>query len=885
MASLPRRGLYPLEDTEGARQEVRDQFQRVLAPLAFFPAAYTRLRSSFRKELPLPDAAPAEKPVPVPISLAALLQLVQRRLELGPSWAHLPSRPQAAFRGIILAEVRHIFKDLQRSLHDQAFGAQTNRELYQHLVAYIGLVSQHLFLHYLCLLEHRSKMGVFTDCANLTRFSAQLTLDCSAFLNVAAVRHRLVMEMKTARSRRPESARRDLVPLAQVPKETLGCRLGFTISHFIRLTKPLVPTARKKVAEEVKELENLPSLDMNKVKQLNLPTAKEISFLKKMTCAAVRVPCPSASREKMKPQRIKRTTSGLKRSQSLPNMRAGRLLADELGIHIRPRRLSPDLPCHYADSAEDWELRGSERLDEDLQRLVQGCIVKSSPGQGKQNDDLELPPLIKALTRRKANELHEEHLQTTLSALQREEYVERERRNTIIAAPASHPQAATINVQVHDRMVVKAADLQVSDRVFLEAVVLEKCPPIYNHLLGEINDATLKSLDANLSTGEEVREMYKELMNTISEDHLKFDAGPLIESPAVDIDLSGCFASSTLTRRKNEQVINDELSKILPAGPYSPEEVVDTPQTPNLPFKKKSSKKEYASWLKWWKKTFNTDDYLTYIATKESDYLAVIFHLYNFVGEEEEEEKMQQAAVDEAEVRAQEKAKRAAIKEALGLPRKEDKIESGHSEGIAMERVSTPDVVEDVRLWQGGLGTLGDSDHKPEDLRALQRRLERLWVVLHFSERERMDMAIKYSSHPYYLLLPDMLQAWEEAARSIQDRELLLAELEKFELTASDPNRLFSLEPQAYARRMQEGATRNRLRSELAQYDSELYVILTHIREAFNDTVTFKGRPYLKKMEWDTVEMLYWLQQERRASAMSTAVYRGSPGRKLPPLG
>ncbi|KAJ7307476.1 hypothetical protein JRQ81_009497 [Phrynocephalus forsythii] len=147
-----------------------------------------------------------------------------------------------------------------------------------------------------------------------------------------------------------------------------------------------------------------------------------------------------------------------------------------------------------------------------------------------------------------------------------------------------------------------------------------------------------------------------------------------------------------------------------------------------------------------------------------------------------------------------------------------------------------------------------------------------------------MDMAIKYSSHPYYLMLPDMLQAWEEAARSIQDRELVLAELEKFEQAASDPNRLFSLEPQAYAQRQREARTRNRLRSELAQYDSELYVILTHIREAFNDTVTFKGRPYLEKMEWDTVEMLYWLQQERRAGAMNRALQKGSHRWKLPPL-
>ncbi|XP_063002363.1 coiled-coil domain-containing protein 87 [Elgaria multicarinata webbii] len=869
MASPSTGQLYGLADTEGAALELHELYQRILAPLSLFPASFTRVKSSFPSERP--SAVPSvHSAVPVPISLTALLQMVKARLEPGPQWAHVPSRDRQVFREVILLEVKHIFKDVQHSLYDPAFSAQTNRELYQQLVVYIGLVCQHLFLHYLRVMDHRHQLGIFTDCANLTRFSAQLSLDCSSLLNVAAVRHRLVMEMKTPQNRPPESPTKPLSPQGQSRTRNLGCRLGFTISYFIRLTRPHVPTLKQKMAKDIKELEELPLLDMDKIKQLNLPRPEKSAFLGQMTCAAITTPCPraTASKDQTKLHRAKRATSTiLKRSQSLPNMRVGQLLADELGICIQHRPLSPDLPCHY-ESTEDGEFGGTIGLAEDLRRLVQGSVLKTSPWKGEQDDDLELPPLIKALTWRKANEVRQEQLQRMQSSLQKEESSERQRRDTIISAPASHPQAATVNFAVHDKLVVKAADLQVSERSYVEAMAMEKCPPIYNHLLGEINAATIKSLDANLSTGEEVREMYKELKGTIPKDYLKFDLGPLTEPDAANIDLSVCFASSTLARKKCERIINEKLSKILPTGPYSPEEVVDTPMTPNLPFKRKKAKKEFASWLKWWKASFNTDNYLKYLSTKEADYLPVIFHLYDF-GEAEQLQWMQ-PVLDQAEIKEQEKVKKEVIKEATKIQSTKEEFQAG--------KWNTNSVM------MGGLGAFLSCDHKDEDLRVLQRRLERLWTVLHFSERERLDMAIKYSSNQYYLLLPDMLQAWEEAARFIQDRELLLAEMERFEQTASDPNRLFDREPQSFMLRIEESKTRSRQRAELGQFDAELYVILNHIKKTFDDTVTFRGRPYLEKMEWDTVEMLYWLQQERRASALWRGVKKGGQRRKLPPI-
>ena len=46
----------------------------------------------------------------------------------------------------------------------------------------------------------------------------------------------------------------------------------------------------------------------------------------------------------------------------------------------------------------------------------------------------------------------------------------------------------------------------------------------------------------------------------------------------------------------------------------------------------------YNSWLAWWKNTLNTDDYMKFLATQESDFLSHIFHLYDSDLEEDDED-------------------------------------------------------------------------------------------------------------------------------------------------------------------------------------------------------------------------------------------------------
>uniref|UniRef100_A0A4W4HMC9 Uncharacterized protein n=1 Tax=Electrophorus electricus TaxID=8005 RepID=A0A4W4HMC9_ELEEL len=173
---------------------------------------------------------------------------------------------------------------------------------------------------------------------------------------------------------------------------------------------------------------------------------------------------------------------------------------------------------------------------------------------------------------------------------------------------------------------------------------------------------------------------------------------------------------------------------------------------------------------------------------------------------------------------------------------------------------------------RGGQGAVDNHTHTmPEGDEQVQARLERIWTTLHLSETQRLDMAIKYSSatHLQNPMCPQAIVAWEKATNLIQQREKVLLQLEQFEKVASDPNRFFQ---RGYngtsAARMEEASSREKLQSQIAALDKLLSQIIHHIAVTFKDTVTYKGRPYGEKMRWDCVEMLYWLQQERRAQAL-----------------
>ncbi|XP_051544052.1 coiled-coil domain-containing protein 87-like [Myxocyprinus asiaticus] len=73
---------------------------------------------------------------------------------------------------------------------------------------------------------------------------------------------------------------------------------------------------------------------------------------------------------------------------------------------------------------------------------------------------------------------------------------------------------------------------------------------------------------------------------------------------------------------------------------------------------------------------------------------------------------------------------------------------------------------------------------------------------------------------------------------------------------------------------MEEASQREKLKTQISAVNKELSEITGHITTRFNDIITYKGRPYCEKMHWDCIEMLYWLQQERRVQSLEMFVKR-----------
>uniref|UniRef100_A0A663FJL6 Coiled-coil domain containing 87 n=1 Tax=Aquila chrysaetos chrysaetos TaxID=223781 RepID=A0A663FJL6_AQUCH len=221
------------------------------------------------------------------------------------------------------------------------------------------------------------------------------------------------------------------------------------------------------------------------------------------------------------------------------------------------------------------------------------------------------------------------------------------------------------------------------------------------------------------------------------------------------------------------------------------------------------------------------DDYLEFVAATGSDFLHAIFHLRDSDGEEEPAE-APQPRHDPAP--------------ALAEP-----YEKG--------------------LWKPAL-----PGPALAGLERLQKRLCRLWAALGVPSWERLEMAVKYGAGGALARLPAALEAWEAAADGILRRELLLVRLERLEERGSDPGRFFRGGPASATERAGEARARGRLHAALARCEARLSPALRHLRDGFGDTVTFRGRPYAEKMRRDVVEMLYQLQQRRRAGALQAAL-------------
>lgn len=655
-------------------------------------------------------------------------------------------------------------------------------------------------------------------------------------------------------------------------KTFTGCLSTLTMGYFVKLSRPHIERPRPQRVEDLREIHSIPPLDLSKVYHLlRCPQKREDSF-SSMHCQAVRTPCPVLCSKGPKSAQQTRASrvANLNRCQSLPNLRMGELLTEELGIHMK-RFLSQTSLLPPISATPDVEVSAAD----DLRKLMEPSKEQMLPSGEDLGDDAELPPLIRALNHSKVNTSKLMNMQERIKVLTEKEEVKL-REDTILSEKQACPQSDAVYLHIPNKPTLKTADVQISNRIFLDVGDIKKYPPIYNEFLGEIEPATINRLDKSLSKGEDVRDVYSELKNSIPTDHLQFDQDPCIEPYAANVDLSKYMTSSTLTRRREERVINPELTNLIQHDQFSTGPKTNDQQEQPTSQDHRGSQTQ-SSWIKQWKETLNLDNYLKYVSSQDTDYLGVVFHLYNSDDSEDEDQAAIEAATKQLEEKKKEKAKLLA-------------------QIWSMKEQRFPGMWNPNSIMLGGLGGIsGFGAVEPEmeeeeariaaELEAIQSRLEAIWKSLHVPEGERLDMAIKYSSREYQALIPKAVDAWEKATEVILQREQLMEKLEKFEQTASDPNRFFQRGYEgSFAARQKEAKERKALHFQISKTEAELLKMLQKIKRTYKDTVTYKGRPYLEKMQWDKTEMLYWIHQERRKISMGIDPKKENLCAMLPPL-
>lgn len=299
----------------------------------------------------------------------------------------------------------------------------------------------------------------------------------------------------------------------------------------------------------------------------------------------------------------------------------------------------------------------------------------------------------------------------------------------------------------------------------------------------------------------------------------------------------------------------------------------------------------------------SAEDYQRYTSIRDSDYLALIFHLYD--SEEDVDSADERDALLESEMKKEKERRNQKLEKMMeaknkyeggfwnansilmgGLGKHPD-IDDQEGAVLSLEQsTSRPIPKIEMKLSRGisassSRKSVGSKKTKksstllenPEDeeppqiveVRILQDRLENIWDSLEMPDDKKIDMTVKYCNLDVKKL-KKVVDLWDAACSSVISREKLILELETFEKSASDPKRFFTFNTPMT--RIKEEKQRSGLHRRIKKCDKEVKTNLLNVRKALKDTVTYQGRDYLEKMSRDLTEMLYWLQQERRQYAL-----------------
>nr|XP_033807297.1 coiled-coil domain-containing protein 87 isoform X2 [Geotrypetes seraphini] len=906
----------------------------------------------------------AEKPmldITAQISLSSLCHLIQKRMFVDKTLTAVPSDVQRIFEDIILEKVRSVFGTIQQNIPDPALNFLDNNELWLRVILYIITVCEQLFLHYVYMMESHKDHPLFSNDVNFTRIKTQLLMDCCKFLNIIQVKRLLVEDLNQRRIRGIHGIHASGVPVLkrksiQGPSwrtESDGDKGSvletfdsvYTMEQFIKSTNIIV-CKKQEIKEILSDVEKS-YLEAYQIDDLLPDLLKADVTFRRMPREAIRSPYPPQHLDDsviLQKADSEEGTISMKRSHSMPNLDLGDIL-EEVSEVTSPHAESSAIVLDWTTYENIEEL-----IADDLKWLMQDFSMKHLQRE-VQNDETDIPPLIKVLTYNKKHAAKLEKLEQAIKDLDEKEknenlkeglklemllhphsyewdrkitdqpfmttskdrkpfttstfqkyssvshdYLEEilDQQDKLKLEKQAHFEAATRDFKMPNKPLLKTADVQFSDRLLIDSPEFNIHLPMYSDLAGEMTSSDIQELDKRLFIGSKFTKIYREFTENLPRQHLIFDQDPSLESIAFGVKLSHCMSSSILARKSQERAINAELRDVgrniwsSSLNNLLVQEHVSTRQM---------QQNQLSSWPLWWMNKMSLDDYLKYMSKQDTDYLSVIFHLYDSDDEEEEQRILAITSPREMKRELDKIITEDETETETETETVEGKFSAGLRNGSSLTSQTHGTVSEGYKLGEGLPSHLqipmkamkADDDYQiQEDMsedELLQKKLEAIWLNLYIPYHSRLDMAIKYCSSKYQGQLRKIITDWEMAAYYIQKREELLRNLEIFERTASDPNRFFQRGYKAtFLERVREAKKRKYLHSLISEIEKVLLKILQMIQKKFNDTVTYKGRPYLEKMKWDKIEMLYWLQQERREILMEPVIHKERAGLKLPPM-
>ncbi|KAJ8029847.1 Coiled-coil domain-containing protein 87 [Holothuria leucospilota] len=716
--------LYELEKTKYGSRQLEKQYEDILGPLSLFaplPSEEVQEKDDIEEERPV---TPIEESIKTPPStFKQLAKLIRRRVAAKPGLEHLTQDEQQTLAGVIMGEVNCIWPDIRRQVDDPFLSPEENKELQRRITVHIVTVCEQLFHHYVEKAKVLNSRGVFSEQANISRLKAQLSLDANKFLNILAIRRYIVADIRGNLS---ESDEEDILE----PVITKDTFVPLSYKKLIECSRPKRKHGYKKTVEqEIKDmdyqmppiqpqkaLEYMPDTelmeraleDFEEEKEENKEETELLIEEEKDDEIIDEEPEEEAVSQDQESIQDSIQFSG-ERSRELPRHRPDSLpelhkdsFMEDLGLEKPPGAGRPSSSIMIRKKVtldNDVEIQltvkpsnkpappdPKEVLKKDLEKLSVFTSMRDKARDEPMKEDEDLPPLLQAVDETERGETRREMLQRKMKEMEQERLKKEAAERYKVTKP-SHPQPATVTTKLRDKSVVRTSDIRVSERVQQGRVSLQLYKTVFNELVDEIDANTIKRMDSNLFRGQEINEVYNEIIKTLPTDHHSFDKDDFVELCADPKALhkTPLLAAANLTANKPGRVINQELCSINePPWGENRDVWCQSPifnatfaqQNPSKPVQQASgatddfnfshgtnnytigglaqslsgaigedqglghgqalmderNARSYASWLAWWKNTISSEDYIKYLSTQESDYLGVVFHFYDHDG-------------------------------------------------------------------------------------------------------------------------------------------------------------------------------------------------------------------------------------------------------------